>query len=661
MNLPVVISTGKKLWLISLLLILTAIAWAQSVQVVHDKHLSLIKAAKDDTTRIRYWLKYADEMMDYDNDTALPILQKVIALSEQQKDRYGLAKSAMLMGVVYADKAAFGESRGWYDKAIVHFTALNNQLELGKVYNNIGNLYFFQDEFEDAISWYFKAVDAFERSGESRMLAQVYDGIGNTFHEVSQPDKSLYYLGKAEAIARTAKDTALLSRVLNNKSVTLTSMGKQREGVAIYREVLKMADKGTNLVTRFMVRSNLANSYINLKQPDSARYYIREAERLALQGNTPYYLMNVYLCYVKIYQETKHWHKAKEYLFKAKAIAENIGSKEGLWKVYGHLLRVYARLGMSEQSLAAFEQFRLYNDSVVSEKMASRVNELETKYRTLQKDKELSDKQLAIEQQNASLKKKDMWIVVTVIAMVTLLIIGGLIGLGVRQQQKLHWLMIRKEQELLAIRAMMEGEERERTRIARNLHDGVGSILSAARLNMDSLGLQVLQLPSIPAYRESLMLLKDATAEIRETAHNLLPVLLHEQGLQVAVKAFCEKFNSSRLQIEYQAFGEPARFNHYFELMVYRTIQELLNNIVRHAEASRAIVQLAFNEETVSVTVEDNGKGFDPAQMEGAGGLGIRTLHARMKAFQGKVDIDTSPQGTSVHIEFKAARLEHVA
>ncbi|WP_315824776.1 sensor histidine kinase [Paraflavitalea speifideaquila] len=222
--------------------------------------------------------------------------------------------------------------------------------------------------------------------------------------------------------------------------------------------------------------------------------------------------------------------------------------------------------------------------------------------------------------------------------------------------------MIRKEHELLAVKAMMEGEERERTRIARNLHDGVGSILSAARLNMDSLGHQVGQLPLIPAYRESLTLLKDATAEIRETAHNLLPVILYEQGLQEAVRTFCMKFTSNhQLGIDFQSYGSPVRFNHHFELMVYRTIQELINNVIKHAEATRVLVQLVFNADMISITVEDNGKGFESADTGRAMGLGITSLHARMKAFQGKVDIDSSPGGTSIHIEFKTDPLLYVA
>lgn len=644
-----------------LLALLHVVSHAQQIGDIHAKYKALVEGVPEDTNLVRRLLKYGDELMDHNNDTALPVLQRAAQLSERLRDTYGIAKSAALIGITCSDKAALPEANAWFNKAITHFSTLGNYMELGKVYNNMGNLYYYQDDFETAITWYLKAAGALERADARRFLAQVYDGIGNTFNEVNEYDKSIRYLDKAEALAREQKDTALLCRVLNNRSVTLISMGKEREAVNQYLEVLKMADEGINLVTKFMVRSNLANSYTNFKQLDSAMYYIRQAEALARQSNTPYYVMNVYLCYSKIYERSNQWEKAKDYMFKAKAIAAKMGSKEGLWKVYGNLVRVYAHLGRNMESLDAFDRFREYNDSLVNERMHTRVNELETRYRTLQKDKEISDKQLAIEQQKASLKRKDLMIMITIIAMVTFLLVGIMIWLGVRQKQKLQWLMIRQEHELLAVKAMMEGEERERTRIARNLHDGVGSILSAARLNMDSLGHQVMQLPAIPAYKESMTLLKDATAEIRETAHNLLPVTLHEQGLREAVGAFCQKVNNHTLDIDFQSFGDPGRYNSHFELMVYRTIQELINNVIRHANASAAVVQLSFTDDMLRITVEDNGKGFNPATVEGGKGLGIHSLHTRMQAFQGKVDIDSSSQGTSIHVEFKTDTLRYVA
>ncbi len=645
---------------LSFLLFLTA--FAQSLQDVHNRYQPLIKDAKEDTTLIRNLLKYGNDLMDYNSDTAYVILQWAANLSEEKNDTYGKGKSAFLIGGIYLDKASFAEARPYYDKAIRYFSILRNHWELGKAYNNMGNLYLAQDQYDEAIAWYLKAVDAFEKSGTTDLLAIVYDGIGNTFQSLDQYEKGLNYFRKAEQISRQYKDTLALIRTLNNMSITYNSMGQKREGLQMKLQALKLADLHHDQVLRFIIRSNIADVYIDFRQMDSAAYYLREAERLALKSNMPYYLMQVYLCYSKMYKETRNYHKSKDYLLKAEGIAERIGSKEGLFKAYGNLLQVYSALGMNEQSMAAFEKFKLYNDSLSNDEMQARTNELETKYRTLQKDKEIAEKQLAIEQQRSTLKKKDMVIIFSIISIITLVIIGLLIWLGFRQKQKLQWLMIRKEHELLAIKAMMEGEERERTRIARNLHDGVGSILSAARLNMDSLGHQVGQLPAIPAYRESLTLLRDATVEIRETAHNLLPVILHEQGLQEAVRAFCMKFtNNHQLGIDFQSYGLPARFNHHFELMVYRTIQELINNVIKHAEATRVLVQLVFNANMISITVEDNGKGFETSNTSQTMGLGITSLHSRMKAFQGKVDIDSSSGGTSIHIEFKTDPLLYVA
>ncbi len=178
-------------------------------------------------------------------------------------------------------------------------------------------------------------------------------------------------------------------------------------------------------------------------------------------------------------------------------------------------------------------------------------------------------------------------------------------------------------------------------------------MLSAARLYIGTLGKQLQVLPEIPAYRDTLSLLDDASAEIRETAHNLMPKILHNEGLNNAVDAFCKKFNRhTQLVVNFQSYGTPARYNRYFELLVYRTVQELINNSVKHAEASEIIVQLSFDNDLFSLTVEDNGKGFDLNNISSQQGLGISDLRQRMQAFNGNTDIQSSHEGTVVYIAF---------
>lgn len=639
------------------LLQLTAVS--QTIEAVHQKYRPLLTGVPKDTAYINLLLSYAYDLSDINIDTGMVFLQQVAQLSEEKKYTIGLGKSAISIGIAYADKGDYVTARSWYDKAERYFSNPENHLQLGKVYNNIGNLYYFQDQIDEAISWLLKSASSFEKAGALKFLSTVYDGIGNSFHSIDQHEKGLHYLEKAEDISRKERDTISLVRVLNNKSVIYNSMGKKRESLALKLIALKMADEQHVLTFRYMIRSNIADCYVELKQYDSAFYYLRQAEQLAAQAEAPYYLSKIYLCYANAYESINDLNKAETYFLKTIDIAGRIGSKVDLHRAYAHLTEIYSKQGQNTKSLAAFKHFKLYNDSLVDDNIRKSVNELETKYRTLQKDKEISDKQVAIEQQHAAIKKKDTLILFSVISFVALALITLLAWLGYRQKQQLQrhqLLMMQKEHQLLAAKAMMEGEEKERARIARNLHDGAGSFLSAAKLYLDSLGHQLIQLPSIPAYNETLTLLNEASSEIRQTAHNLMPVLLTEKGLYEAVKAFCAKVgNNSKLSVDFQSYGKPVRFNRNFELMVYRTVQELVNNVVKHAEASQAIVQLSFNEETFSISVEDNGKGFDSDKeiFEEEPGMGLNDLPDRMEAFNGKVDIDTSSDGTFVYILFE--------
>ncbi|WP_315816183.1 tetratricopeptide repeat protein [Paraflavitalea speifideaquila] len=388
----------------SLLLFVTA--FPQSLQDVHNRYQPLIKGAKEDTTLVRNLLKYGNDLLDYNNDTAVIILQQTAIVSSKINDVYGMGKSAFLIGGVHQDKGEYGVARACYDTAVKYFSLLSSQLDLGKVFYNTGNLYYFQDQYDEAIGWYLKGAAAFEKAAAPGLLARAYDGIGNTLHSMDQYEKSLGYFKMAEGIARENKDSVMLTRILNNKSIAYHSMGKKKESLQMKLAALPFADSQHDLISQSTIRSNIADAYIDFRKMDSAAYYLREAERLALKSGRPYYLMQVFLCYSKMYKGTKDYRKARDYLLKSIKIAEELGSKEGLFKAYGNLLQVYSSLGMNEESMAAFQQFVLYNDSIANEGMLAQANELETKYRTVQKDKEIAEKQLAIEHQRSTLKKK---------------------------------------------------------------------------------------------------------------------------------------------------------------------------------------------------------------------------------------------------------------
>jgi signal transduction histidine kinase len=205
----------------------------------------------------------------------------------------------------------------------------------------------------------------------------------------------------------------------------------------------------------------------------------------------------------------------------------------------------------------------------------------------------------------------------------------------------------------------MQGEERERSRIAKDLHDGVAGMLAAVKMHFSSISLSLGGVLQTEGYQQGIRLLDEASQEVRKTSHNLMPEVLLRHGLDEALRRYCGSINnSSKLVMQYDSFGESGRFVDSFELSVYRIVQELLNNIVKHSGASESIVQLSFQPGFLSITIEDNGIGLSKGSLV-KDGMGLHSLRSRIQAINGKIELDSDTgSGVNAYLEFETAGLD---
>jgi two-component system, NarL family, sensor kinase len=220
------------------------------------------------------------------------------------------------------------------------------------------------------------------------------------------------------------------------------------------------------------------------------------------------------------------------------------------------------------------------------------------------------------------------------------------------QEQKITEL--EKDKQLSAIDAMLKGQEEERSRIAKDLHDGLGGMLSGTKLSFINMKDNLVLTPeNAILFDKSLSMLDNTIADLRKVAHNLMPEALVKFGLDEAVKDFCSSIqSSSNLKVVYQQVGEKRKLTNTAEVFTYRIIQELVNNTVKHAGAKQIIVQLNINTHKLSITVEDDGKGFDINTIANSKGAGMDNIKYRVQYFNGTLDIVTAPdKGTSVNID----------
>jgi two-component system NarL family sensor kinase len=242
-----------------------------------------------------------------------------------------------------------------------------------------------------------------------------------------------------------------------------------------------------------------------------------------------------------------------------------------------------------------------------------------------------------------------------------LVLLALLLYRNFKQKQKLQQQRISEletQQQLTATEAVLKGEEQERTRLAKDLHDGLGGMLSGIKYSLNTMKENQIMTPeNTQAFERSIDMLDSSLREMRRVAHNMMPETLVKFGLDTALMDFCNDINQSgALNVTYQSVGlDKATVDQRIAITIYRIVQELLTNTMKHAAAKNAIVQVTKINNVLSITVEDDGKGFDTGILKQSKGIGWSNIQNRVEFLKGKLDVNSQPgEGTSVLIELTA-------
>ena len=208
---------------------------------------------------------------------------------------------------------------------------------------------------------------------------------------------------------------------------------------------------------------------------------------------------------------------------------------------------------------------------------------------------------------------------------------------------------LEKEKQLIATQANLEGEVTERSRLARDLHDGLGGMLSAVKLNLFDMknGGAVIASDDVLQFNKVLEMLDSSITELRRVAHNMMPESLSRYGLKVSLQDFCDSLQN----VHFHFFGNDKRLDNKLEMMIYRSVHELVNNALKYADAENINVQIVQQPDTVSLTVQDDGRGFDTSAP--TRGTGLTNIRTRAESVGGTMHIFSEPgNGTEINVEF---------
>ncbi len=307
-------------------------------------------------------------------------------------------------------------------------------------------------------------------------------------------------------------------------------------------------------------------------------------------------------------------NKNIEYLTKASEIFLSLKNYLNLKQAYGKLAEAYETKKDYVTCLKYYQLYANYKDSIYNEDNAKQMAEMQTKYEVEKKDLELSKNKAEIiaKEKQAFIKN------IVIISVVSLLLLLSIVGFlffrknQIEQQARLDAEIA--DQKEIRTKSILEAEEKERRRIAQDLHDGVGQLLSAAKLNLSNLDSKFSgqNEEQKMAMQNALTLVDDSVKEVRAVSHNMMPNTLIKLGLASAVREFITKLgNAPTLKVDLEIVGLDSRLDNQIETVLYRVIQEIVNNIIKHANASQISMQLIRHETELSVMIEDNGVGFD--------------------------------------------------
>ncbi|WP_353184271.1 ATP-binding protein [Parapedobacter lycopersici] len=519
-----------------------------------------------------------------------------------------------------------GDEPGGLDAYLNHALPLaersGDRFLIANVNKFIGIVFLNAEERKKAESYLVRALAAFEQTSHETQpnkpeaIVEVTIILAENSVHLNQLDRAKVYLDKAKKLLDPYPQSNAYLFYYFPEGVYFERMGQ-------YKQAIRSFDKGIS-----MGGGNLENYYVN-------RMKYGKFETLLKIGDYPGAI------------------RVMEDLLKSPILLP-LDKRVYMEK----LADAHAQTGNMREAYNWMQKNAAFRDSIYGANYQTSLIELEKKYEVAQKENEIITLEAEKRASDYAAKTARFNSLSWAIGCALLLAAVGFLVYFLRNSSKLaaqkelnHEQQVREleqQQELAVTRAMLEGEERERQRIARDLHDGLGGALSGIKIKLSGQR----ETPVTPVVEEVIGQLEHSIGELRRIARNMMPESLVRSGLEVALRDLCVSLANAATDIEFQANGIRRTLAIAIQVNIYRIVQELLSNAIRHSQASRVIVQCLQEDDHFLITVEDNGRGFDTTAAKQAQGIGLNNIHNRVDYLKGSMEMDSAAgQGTTVNIE----------
>lgn len=658
------------IWGLSFLLTLPVYAQSRAGKASFDPDRSLANQygiQNADTAGIKQWMDTVIVFSKRRPLESIPFFNELLHLSITSNFDYGAFNSYSNIITIYNNKgqyeAAFARMRQMYAVAV--------KTELPQfraaVLNSLGNYYQRKGQYDSASHYYFTALEDLEGKANisPSIIPAIYGNLSGIFEHTGEYEKGLQYLQKAEPAIRTSGNNYYLALILINKGNALLKLGHTDSSIGPLKEALQLARKYEYTQWQHLALSDIAQSYFRLNDHQTALYYLQEA--LKLKGDIdPVYQTSNTSILGDIYFAAKDYKQAEYYWQKTLASATELKISKSILHAHKMLGELYQATRQYELAYKHANSYSILRDSLLKTDILNRTSTLDKKYQTAEKDKEIAENKLLINKKQHEIQNRNLWIGIVAtgtlaLAMLTAFLYSRfLISKSKQRSQEEQLSNIEREQEILQLKSMVSGEEKTRIQISRNLHDGIGGQMASLTMLLSMIKNKYQSGKQVEHDMQKLsMMLQETAKELRQAAHNLMPDMLNRQSLKEVLLHYCEQNSRENLRLDLQ-YDDNIILTKNAELFIYRIIQELVQNVIKHAEADFTAIQLMQTGNVLAITVEDNGKGFDSTRDMG-NGQGLQSIRSRVEHLNGYMSADAAPQfGATIHIELDFSKLQQL-
>lgn len=586
----------------------------------------------------------------YENPSAARVMAIRILDSLDAEDQFAKITLLKHIGSSYVFETNYPEGIRYYNEALEIAKRLDYKLEIANINNNMGVIYNEIGNYKLAYIHLVEALNNFDQANAADKKIAAYNNIGIVYQNLKNYEKALIYFNKALDPDIQPKDTILIVSVMNNIALCHTSLTKYDLALDYLEKAIRLSKKVNNmygLCISYQLRGSL---YLTLNETGKAFDAYKLSTEIAHDANLSYQLAMARLGTARVLLKQNKAADAYAISAGVMSMADTLNSLVLKSDAHHLLSEICEQLGQYEDGLQHYRKHIKTQEEIINQTVIHQIYDVELDYL----DQLNKMQQLEIEKKELAISKKNNLLFFTSVTFILLITGLYLFYLNHRHRQEVKLQKTIVELTEKKSNAALEAEIRERKRIGQELHDSLGHLLSLAGLHVSVLqkreGISESKKKELA---DSLVrIIDEAFDEVRTISHNLAPSLLSESGLKGALKNIADRVNqSNKLQMSFDTFGLNGNLDELIENTLFRTIQEIVNNTIKHAGATKLFIQIIQGNNEISIMAEDNGKGFNYEEIQEHSSYGLSHMKSRIENLNGSMFIDsTENRGTIINI-----------